>query len=207
MIADAREIGLVVVVEAGDAAQQRLEAVLGAVSAQTVLIRPSPGRQLDPGAVKALISIAQKRGAAALVANDASLARTLRADGVHLDWSPSCAEDYAAARDVVGNGAIVGCDAGRSRHDAMELAELGADYVAFSRRDDAPGQLELAEWWGEIFEVPVVTFDIGDEENAGDLGAAGADFIGVGIAAGETPQANAQRIAACLEAARGKSRL
>ena len=203
--AHTREIGLTVVVEAGDAAHQRLEAVLGAVDAQSVLIRPAPGRQLDPATAKPLIAIAQKHGAAALVANDSRLARTLRADGVHLDWSQTCAEAYAAARDILGQGAIVGCDAGRSRHDAMELAEAGADYVGFSRRDDAEGRLAHVDWWSEIFEVPVVAFDVGDEADAAELGAAGADFIGVGIAGGEAPQAAARRISACLDAARRSS--
>lgn len=202
----AHDIGLVVAMEADDAAPQRLEAVLGAVAAQSVIIRPTPGRQLEPGPVKPLIAIAQKRGAAALLANDARLARTLRADGVHLDWSETIEDAYSAARDILGKGAIVGCDAGRSRHDAMELAESGADYIAFAHRDDAAGQLELVEWWSEIFEVPVVALGAVGEDGAAALGAAGADFIGVSVAAGESAHACAERIAACLDAARGRSR-
>ena len=43
------------------------------------------------------------------------------------------AEDtpYAEARRLVGPDAIVGVSCYASRHDAMEAAEAGADYVAF----------------------------------------------------------------------------
>ena len=37
----------------------------------------------------------------------------------------------ASARSILGPGGIVGVDPGISRHDAMTLAEAGADYIAF----------------------------------------------------------------------------
>ncbi len=40
---------------------------------------------LEAGSAKPLIDMAQKADAAALLVGDAELARTLRADGVHLD--------------------------------------------------------------------------------------------------------------------------
>ena len=75
---------LYVVIEAGDAAPERLAAALAAADLASVLIVPPAGRALDAAAARPLIELAQRRGAAALVAADARLARSLGADGVHL---------------------------------------------------------------------------------------------------------------------------
>ena len=106
---------------------------------------------------------------AALIEGDAQLARTLRADGVHLPWSKDTAARYGEAREMLGTRYIVGIDVGRSRHDAMTLAEEGADYIGFGipphvedRSAAAARRLELVSWWSEIFEVPCVAFDVDD---------------------------------------------
>ena len=72
---------LYVVIEAGDAAPERLAAAFGAADLASVLIVPPAGRPLDAAAARPLIEAAQRRGAAALVATDARLARSLGADG------------------------------------------------------------------------------------------------------------------------------
>ena len=76
---------LYAVVEAGEDALARLQAALDAAPIASVLIRPAAGASLEAGSAKPLIELAQKANAAALLAGDAQLARTLRADGVHLD--------------------------------------------------------------------------------------------------------------------------
>jgi thiamine-phosphate pyrophosphorylase len=144
------------------------------------------GGSLTPAAARPLVELAQKKDVAALIDGDAQLARTLRADGVHLPWSKDIAARYAEAREILGTRYIVGVDVGRSRHDAMSLAEDGADYVAFGipphvedRASAAERRLELIGWWSEIFEVPCVAFDVEDAEDAAALAAAGADFIAI----------------------------
>jgi thiamine-phosphate pyrophosphorylase len=130
--------------------------------------------------------LAQKKDVAALIEGDAQLARTLRADGVHLPWSKDIAARYADAREILGTRYIVGVDVGRSRHDAMSLAEDGADYIGFGipahvedRQTAAERRLELIGWWSEIFEVPCVAFDVDSAEDATALAAAGADFVAI----------------------------
>src|SRR5262249_47269195 len=90
----------------------------------------------------------------------------------------------AEARDILGTRFIVGVDVGRSRHDAMSIAEEGADYIGFGipphvedRASAAERRAELIFWWSEIFEVPCVAFDVETVEEASVLAAGGADFI------------------------------
>jgi len=43
----------------------------------------------------------------------------------------------------------------------MLCGEAGADYLSFGSpaRSPDPEQLELAQWWTEMFEIPCVLFD------------------------------------------------
>ena len=171
-------------------------AALGAAPIASVLILPVAGAALDAGSAQPLVEIAQKANAAALLAGDAQLARTLRADGVHLNVSKDLVGAHEQAREILGKRGIVGVDIGISRHDAMTLAEAGADYIAFGApphlKDRDKGRArrdELIAWWGEIFEVPCVALDVETREEAEALSRAGADFIGIRLAAGATPAA------------------
>lgn len=161
----------------------RLAAILDASGAQTLLVTGG-GTGLTAQSARPLVELAQGKDIAALIEGDAQLARTLRADGVHLPWSKDVAAQYAEAREVLGARYIVGVDVGRSRHDAMSLAEAGADYIAFGipehvddRDTAAERRRELIGWWSEIFEVPCVAFDVESAEEAITLAAAGADFV------------------------------
>ena len=185
--------GIYLVIEAGPDAESRLTAALVAVEAAAVLIRPPADGPLSASNTRALVAAAQAKGAAALLLDDASLARALRADGVHLAACEDIEARFDLAREIMGRRAIVGIDAGGSRHDAMTLAEVGADYVAFGRaapvvvEGGEAGQVETPidpiSWWAEIFEVPCVAFDAATAGDARDLAARGADFVAVPVPA------------------------
>jgi thiamine-phosphate pyrophosphorylase len=198
---------LYVVVEAGKAALERLNAALTAAPIASVLIVPGPSATLEAPAARTLVAAAQRQGAAALLADAPDLARRLGADGVHLSAAKDPMPAYANARATLGRQAIVGADAGTSRHDAMALAEAGADYIAFGapahvgdaatardRRDT------LIAWWAEIFEAPCVAFDVETPAEAEALALAGADFVAARLPA-TAPPAVACELAAGIVAA------
>jgi thiamine-phosphate pyrophosphorylase len=176
---------LMLVVEAGAGLCSQLDAVLEGGSVASVCILPAAGQRYDVEALRPAISIIQRAGAAALLVDDAKLARTLKADGVHLSSGEAVA-GYQGAREILGAGCIVGADAGRSRDAAMRLGEDGADYIAFGAPafvTDQPTarqrRFDLVQWWAEIFEVPCVAFDVDNAEDAATLAQAGADFVAV----------------------------
>lgn len=193
MSADNAPSRLYLVLETGPNAETRLEAALAGATPSSLLLIPPRGKALDASAVLPLLQTAQARDIAVMLADDAQLVRTVKADGVHLTWSKDIGRRAAEAREIIGRRYMLGADVGRSRHEAMELGEAGADYVAFGipphveDRDTAIERRdELCKWWSVIFEVPCVACDVADVEEAGRLADSGADFVAVTIPSGAT---------------------
>ena len=156
----------------------QLSQVLSELAPACVLICGSKERT-EVGALDGLIDRIQAAGAACLIENSIEASAELGADGVHIAADKSL---YGEARKALGESANIGVACGLVRHDAMELAELGADYVAFaaSGSGDAAGFDALSEtiaWWSEIFVVPCVAWDIADVARAAALTERGVDFI------------------------------
>lgn len=134
---------------------------------------------IDENHTGRLIDVVQASGLACLIENDAGLAERLGADGLHIEADP---EAYAAARKRLGESASIGALCGLGRHDAMQLAEIGADYVAFgpaaeSTIDAIDQYADLIAWWSEIFVVPCVAWNVDGAEQAARFAALGADFV------------------------------
>ncbi len=151
-----------------------LIAAAGVSPAGCILIRGS-GDGLDPSTVAALVRAAQAHGIAALVEDDPTLARDCGADGLHLTSSTAIETCYDAARRELGDEAIIGIDAGASRHSAMVLAEAGASYVSFS----GEASLDLTQWWAEVMEVPVVALGCRTAADVERAAFTGAEFVAV----------------------------
>ena len=189
-----------------------LEAALSAAPFASVLITASAGRPLAVPQANAIVELLQAKNIAAMIANDANLTRQLRADGVHLSWAKDQAERFAEAREILGERFLVGVDAGRSRDDAMTLAEAGADYIAFGipphvedRVSAAERQEDLVSWWSELFEIPCVAFDAADAGAAVRLAGAGADFVAVKVKTSDAPDTAHEQVklfAAAVNAAK-----
>jgi thiamine-phosphate pyrophosphorylase len=146
-------------------------------------------------AADTLRPVCQQRDVAFILGGRPDLAVTLDCDGVQVGI-----EDYADARRLVGPDRQVGVFSPASRHLAMDVAEAGADYIAF----DA-AELELIEWWSGLFEVPcVATGEIVPADVAALL-KAGADFIALSAAvwdAADGPEAAVRAVNQLLSANR-----
>ena len=153
----------------------QLAQALSDLAPACVLIRGSAD-ELDPVVLDKLIDKIQGAGAACLIENSIAAAADLGADGVHIAADENL---YGEARKTLGDSANIGVGCGLGRHDAMSLAESGADYVAFSTPDaDAREELfDTIAWWSEIFVVPCVAWDIADVGEAVALTERGVDFI------------------------------
>jgi thiamine-phosphate pyrophosphorylase len=154
---------------------QLAKAMAGTDAACVLLCREESA--LNEIEASSLIDLVQARGLACLIEQDAALAERLGADGVHIAADSAL---YAEARKLLGDNASIGAGCGVSRHDAMRLAELGADYVAFGPDgtiDTIDQYTDLISWWSEIFVVPCVAWNVDNAEHAARLAALGADFV------------------------------
>ena len=138
----------------------KLSALLDAVP--VACLRLSLATQDEDGIARAadvLREIAHARDIALVIERHAMLVERLGLDGVHL---PEGSRNLRKLRDTLGADVILGAACGISRHDGINAAEAGADYVAFSPIGPSPlGQgaqvdIDLFSWWSEMIEVPVV---------------------------------------------------
>lgn len=136
------------------------------------------GQPIEMVPLDRLIDMVQGAGVACLIENDIDAAERLGADGVHIPADPDL---YARARAVLGQSANIGVACGLDRHQAMELAEAGADYVAFGAENGTIDHFdqctELLAWWSEIFVVPCVAWNAANVAHTEHFARAGADFI------------------------------
>lgn len=194
------ELYLITPPDAGADFAEELESALAAAPVAACLIqRGASDESAYAKRAEALMPVAQRHGAAALLDNAPDLARTLGADGVHVSGG---VEALKSAISALKPDLIVGAGAIASRHDAMEAAEAGADYVFFGSLGTASADeklREIARWWVEAVEVPAVFF-------AGDAGPGPDDprceFIAVRGSLWDAPMGPASALAALTEAAR-----
>ncbi|MFZ4406329.1 MAG: thiamine phosphate synthase [Paracraurococcus sp.] len=132
--------------------------------------------------IEALMPIAQARDVAFILNDDAILAAEMGCDGAHLGQEDG---DHAGARMLLA-GRILGITCHDSRHLAMKAGEMGADYVAFgaffptsTKPTQHRPEIELLEWWADVFTVPAVAIGGITAANCGPLVAAGVDFLAV----------------------------
>jgi len=132
--------------------------------------------------IKALAPPIQGSGAALLLNGHADLVARGGADGAHLPGIDALSDAIATLKP----DRIAGCGGLKTRHDSMTAGELGADYVMFCEPDERgqrPALSAIAErlqWWDQLFEPPCVGFAATADE-LGELAAAGADFVLVGV--------------------------
>jgi thiamine-phosphate pyrophosphorylase len=142
--------------------------------------------------IATLARTVQGRGVALLLDGRPELAGRWGADGSHLTGADALQRAITSLKPerIAGAGGL------KTRHDAMIAGESGADYVMFGEPDAAgrrprfPAILERVAWWAELFEPACVGYAATFAE-AGQLAAAGADFVALGdlVWAGEVAAA------------------
>ncbi|MDO5648525.1 thiamine phosphate synthase [Paracoccus sp. (in: a-proteobacteria)] len=144
---------------------------------------PGAGDESDLGRVADQVrDIAHARDIAVVIDDHIRLAQRHGLDGVHLTDGARGVRD---ARKELGADAIVGAFCSNSRHDGMNAAEAGADYVAFGPLGETalgrgePAPLDLFQWWSEMIEVPVVAEGAITRALLADL-APVTDFVAIG---------------------------
>lgn len=159
-----------------------LSVALDAADVAAVLLRlKSADERTLINRVKTLAPIVQRKDTALVLDGHADIAAHGGADGAHLTGP----EAFSDALESLKPDRIAGCGGLPSRHDAMFVAERGADYVLFGEPEEDGGRpsfdaiVERIAWWAEVFEIPCVGYAAGRDEIAA-LVAAGADFVAVG---------------------------
>ncbi|HMO69116.1 MAG TPA: thiamine phosphate synthase [Novosphingobium sp.] len=144
-----------------------------------------------------LQAICAEREVAFIVNDSISLAKRLKADGVHLGQDD---DSVAEARERLGREAQIGVTCHDSRHLALDAGEAGADYVAFgaffpttTKQVAHRAELDVLEWWQGLMAIPCVAIGGITPENCGDLVRAGADFLAVSGAVWNGDEAAALR--------------
>ncbi len=172
----------------------------GPVAAVLARLAPADERTLI-NRTKALASAAQEHGVALIVAAEGevdlvTVAARGGADGLHVTDGP------ARIRDMVGRlmgERAVGAGGIRSKDDAMNAGEAGADYLLFGEpRPDGSlpafdTVVERAAWWAEIFETPCVAY-APSLEHIPALVATKAEFVALGEAVWAHPEGPATAV-------------
>ena len=155
-------------------------------------------------AVSRLMPLCHEHGVAFLINDRPDLAAELGADGSHVGGDDMAYED---ARALVGADAVVGVSCYDSRHGAIEVADKGADYVAFgaffptaTKTPRARPDPSILAWWSELTVVPCVAIGGITPENCAPLVAAGANFLAVVSAVWDRPEGPGAAVSAFNEA-------
>ena len=151
----------------------------------------------------ALREVTHARDVALVISEHVMMVERLGLDGVHLNDG---ARSVRNVRKQLGGEAIIGAFCGASRHDGMNAAEAGADYVAFGPVSATPlgdgtvAPPELFQWWSEMIEVPCVAEGGLDEDRIRSLSSI-TDFFGFGaeIWGQDDPAAALTRLLAAID--------
>jgi thiamine-phosphate pyrophosphorylase len=133
--------------------------------------------------VDALMPICWARDIAFILNDRVDLAKRFSADGVHLGKDDMT---YAMARSIMGPDKIIGVSCYASTDTAMDLAEEGADYVAFgavfpspTKPHAPPVPIHVFEDWVLAVKTPCVAIGGITAQNCAPLVSAGVEFIAV----------------------------
>ncbi|MEP0232143.1 thiamine phosphate synthase [Roseibium sp.] len=156
------------------------DAFKGGDIASVLIYMPDANSKELQTAAETLVPIIQAGGAAALIYGDTQVAGRSGADGAHVD---SSLEDVKLAVESLQPAKIVGAGGTKLKHEDMETAETGIDYLFLGRLDleeqasPHPKTLSKAEWWSQLFETPCVALGGNTIASVEEAATTGADFV------------------------------
>lgn len=143
----------------------------------------SPGSARRLANAEALKEQCRLHGARLIINDDIELARSIGADGVHIGRDDN---DIAAARQRLGDTAIIGTSCYNQLSLAVQAQAAGADYVAFgrffpsvSKPNAVQAMPELLTEAKKVIHIPIVAIGGVTPENGATLIQAGADMLAV----------------------------
>jgi len=154
----------------------------GDVAVLQLRLKDAPRDEIKKAA-ETLLPICRGYDVAFIINDDPELAKEVGADGVHVGEEDVSVKE---AREILGEGKIVGASCYASKDRAFTAGEQGADYVAFgafyeTKTKEPKGRpdIDLLEFWHEYANIPCVAIGGIKPDNAAPLAKAGADFIAV----------------------------
>lgn len=184
----------------GKTPAQIIAAVEAALQGGAVVVQYRDKNPLDaPTLAGQLQQLCQRYQVPLIINDDVELAQRIGAAGVHLGRDDG---DIAAARQQLGEQAIIGVSCYNCVETAAQKIAQGADYVAFGRFFPsnskplaAPAQIDTLRTAKQRLAVPIVAIGGILPENAAALLEAGADVLAVigGIFDSDNPKQAAQR--------------
>ena len=143
-----------------DSFPDQMAAVLDAVDVACLRLSLASRDEDDVArAADTLRALAHARDIPLVIERHVKLVTRLGLDGVHLTDG---ARSIRTVRKDLGADAIIGAACGTTRHEGINAAEAGADYISFgpvgetSLGDGSRAEADLFQWWSEMIEVPVV---------------------------------------------------
>lgn len=181
-----------------------LEAVSGAIAGGAVMIQLRDKHAVisdNPELLDALLGLCRGEGVPFIINDDAALAASIGADGVHIGQGD---DDLTAIRSLMGADAIIGVSCHNDLACAVAAAEAGADYVALGRffasqtkPDAVAADPETLRQASKILRLPIVAIGGITPDNSSQLLEAGANLLAV--IAGVFAQPDTRRAAAAYE--------
>ncbi|MEO1142278.1 MAG: thiamine phosphate synthase [Pseudomonadota bacterium] len=138
----------------------------------------------DPGQFdsfcKSCVGDLQSQQVAVLIADDTQLFGRTGADGLFLEKGKAVLADNVARFSP---HSIVGCGGIKNRHTALEIGEARPDVVLFGklggdiRPEPHPKNVNLAEWWAQLVEVPAILLAGNEIGSVIECAETGVDFV------------------------------
>jgi len=177
---------IVLAVPANDAAPGQLaEALAGGDVASAIALKGDMDAARYQAHLEALVAAGEGHDVAILAADDSQAMGRAGADGMLTGGDPKVLKDTVARfspKRIIGYGPV------KSRHQAMEAAEAGPDFLFVGKLDGDirpephPKNLGLGEWCAEVMQLPVLVMAGSAPESALDVATTGADFAVLGLA-------------------------